>query len=162
MSWLLFNPVLSFKNVLLPRLVKGIVFTSLSLLLLTTLAISGETNNVITEEELIEEKNSLEKPEKETQPVSSFVSTKKDFILVLYICSISNNNCVPPLQNELIFNDWYSCMATGHEDALDLYANLNIESVNEEKVAIGFECSEIQTEYRGINYTIKAIKMIKN
>jgi hypothetical protein len=67
-----------------------------------------------------------------------------NFILVLYICSIANNTCAPPLQNETIFNDWYSCMVTGHADALDVYTNIDATRVSEEQIAIGFECLEVQ------------------
>ena len=68
-----------------------------------------------------------------------------NFILVLYICSIANNTCAPPLQNETIFNDWYSCMVTGHADALDVYTNLDITRANNEQIAIGFECMETKS-----------------
>jgi len=67
-----------------------------------------------------------------------------NFILMLYICSIANDICAPPLQNETIFNDWYSCMVTGHADALDVYANIDVTRVSEEQIAIGFECLEVQ------------------
>ena len=53
MSWLVSSPVLSLKHVLLPRLVKGIVVTSLSLLLFTSQAISDENNNVSGDNTLI-------------------------------------------------------------------------------------------------------------
>jgi len=53
MSWLVHNAMLSLKHVLLPRLVKGIVVTSLSLLLLPTSAISDENNNVSGDNTLI-------------------------------------------------------------------------------------------------------------
>ena len=67
-----------------------------------------------------------------------------NFILMLYICSIANDICAPPLQNETIFEDWYSCMTTGHADALDVYTNINLERVNDEQLAIGFECLEVK------------------
>ena len=65
-----------------------------------------------------------------------------NFILVLYICSIANNTCAPPLQHETVFEDWYSCMVTGHADALDVYTNIDATRVSEEQIEIGFECME--------------------
>ena len=67
-----------------------------------------------------------------------------NFILMLYICSIANDICAPPLQNETVFSDWYSCMVTGHADAIDVYANIDVTRVSEEQIAIGFECLEVQ------------------
>jgi len=66
------------------------------------------------------------------------------YILMLYICGIATEICAPPLQNETIFNDWYSCMVTGHADALEVYTNLDTIRVNDEQLAIGFECLEIK------------------
>lgn len=67
-----------------------------------------------------------------------------NFVLMLYICGISTNICMPPLQNEIIFDDWYTCMVTGHTDALETYMNLEVKRVNQEQLAIGFECLEIK------------------
>jgi hypothetical protein len=55
------------------------------------------------------------------------------------------DTCAPPLQNETIFTDWYSCMTTGHADALDVYTNLDITRANNEQIAIGFECMETKS-----------------
>ena len=68
-----------------------------------------------------------------------------NFILILYICSITMDTCAPPLQNETVFSDWYSCMTTGHADALDVYTNLDITRANNEQLAIGFECLETKS-----------------
>jgi hypothetical protein len=46
------------------------------------------------------------------------------------------------MQHKTVFNDWYSCMVTGHADALDVYTNLEFSRVNDEQLAIGFECLE--------------------
>ena len=55
------------------------------------------------------------------------------------------DTCPPPLQNETGFTDWYSCMTTGHADALDVYTNLDVTRVNNEQLAIGFECLETKS-----------------
>jgi hypothetical protein len=65
-----------------------------------------------------------------------------NFILMLYICGITSDICAPPMQHKTVFNDWYSCMVTGHADALDVYTNLEFSRVNDEQLAIGFECLE--------------------
>lgn len=67
-----------------------------------------------------------------------------NFVLTLYVCSIVNDICMPPLQHETLFNDWYSCMTTGHADALDVYMNLDLERTNLEQLAIGFDCTEFE------------------
>ena len=55
------------------------------------------------------------------------------------------DTCAPPLQNETVFTDWYSCMTTGHADALDVYTNLDVTRVNNEQLPIGFECLETKS-----------------
>jgi hypothetical protein len=36
-------------------------------------------------------------------------------------------------------------MTTGHADALNVYTNINLERVNDEQLAIGFECLETKS-----------------
>jgi hypothetical protein len=65
-----------------------------------------------------------------------------NYILILYVCSIVNNECLPDYQHKEYFNDWYSCMTIGHTDSLDIYTKLGVERANLDEIAVGFECLE--------------------
>ena len=79
----------------------------------------------------------------------------KELILILFLCSATNNTCLPPYQWPVIFNDPYECMLKGYEEAFIKTQEIGRAEVNKERVFIKFECLEtnilIPKEKPGLN-----------
>ena len=64
----------------------------------------------------------------------------KELILVLYLCSGITNTCVPPYQWPERFEDSFTCMVKGYEEASKKTKEIGPEEVNQYKIYIKFDC----------------------
>ena len=64
----------------------------------------------------------------------------KELILVLYLCSGIANTCMPPYQWPERFDDSFTCMVKGYEEAASKTKEIGPEEVNQYKIYIKFDC----------------------
>ena len=64
----------------------------------------------------------------------------KELILVLYMCSSVANTCMPPFQWPERFEDSFTCMVKGYEEAARKIIEIGQEEVNQHQVYIKFDC----------------------
>lgn len=73
------------------------------------------------------------------------------FMLVLHLCSILSGKCFSSMYTGLMFADHFTCAKGGYILAGDTFKRLEnddyygIDRINKEKIAIKFECKEIDT-----------------
>ena len=66
------------------------------------------------------------------------------FILVLHLCSLLNQTCYESLNVNMEFNDHRSCAIAGYEISVESLKQLNPDRVNQEELAVKFECRKVQ------------------
>ena len=60
--------------------------------------------------------------------------------LILYMCSVTANTCMPPHVWPTQFGSSYECMVAGYEEAGKKIAELGRKEVNKHDIYIKFEC----------------------
>lgn len=71
------------------------------------------------------------------------------FILVLYLCSMLNGKCIEPQIPGYQFESHYDCALAGYalsQQSLKMLSEdeyYGLERINEERLAIRFECREL-------------------
>ena len=65
------------------------------------------------------------------------------FILVLHLCSMLTNQCYESLHVNMEFNDHRSCALAGYEISGESLKQLNPDRVNQEQLAVKFECRKV-------------------
>lgn len=65
------------------------------------------------------------------------------FILVLHLCSFIHLNCPVSNLSPYEFDNWHDCATKGYELAAKTMKELPKNRVNNEKLAIKFECKEV-------------------
>jgi len=63
-------------------------------------------------------------------------------ILIMYVCSVVGNTCMPPIQAPEIYNSWYECSLNGYQKSLDILEEMSTDQVNEHKIYTKFYCKE--------------------
>jgi len=66
------------------------------------------------------------------------------FILVLHLCSLLTQTCYESLHLNMEFNDHRSCAIAGYEISVESLKQLNPDRVNQEELAVKFECRKVQ------------------
>jgi hypothetical protein len=72
------------------------------------------------------------------------------FVLVLYLCSMLTGKCIEPQVPGYQFNTHYDCAFAGYALAQESLKMLStdeyygLERINQEKIAIRFECRELK------------------
>ena len=66
------------------------------------------------------------------------------FILILYICSLNTLQCNNGSVAKVEFNNHYDCAIGGYILSHDAMKELDKDKVNENKLAIKFECKPIE------------------
>ena len=64
----------------------------------------------------------------------------KELILVLYLCSGIANTCMRPYQWPERFDDSFTCMVKGYEEAAHKTKEIGPKEVNQYKIYIKFDC----------------------
>ncbi len=65
------------------------------------------------------------------------------YVLILFICSMNTNVCVPPFQVPTDYPDIYECFLDGYKYSSDKIIQLGKEEVNKHKIYIRFHCKEV-------------------
>ena len=66
------------------------------------------------------------------------------YLLIIYLCSISAQQCDNGMVTGYSFPDHYDCAVKGYEFALEAMQKMDREFVNKDKLAVKFECKEVK------------------
>jgi len=66
------------------------------------------------------------------------------FILVVWVCTFTSNQCSPPVEHDKIYNSWNECVVEAYNYSTNFLAQQKTEDVNEFRLATKFLCKEIQ------------------
>jgi hypothetical protein len=66
------------------------------------------------------------------------------FILVVWVCTFTSNQCSPPVEHDKIYNSWNECVVEAYNYSINFLAQQKTEDVNEFRLATKFLCKEIQ------------------
>jgi len=67
----------------------------------------------------------------------------KEVALILFMCSATENVCMPAYVWPDSFNDDYSCMIAGYEEGKKKMLDVGRKEVNRHKIYVKFECQEV-------------------
>ena len=68
------------------------------------------------------------------------------FTLIIWVCSfLGQQACMKPLQYPVLFDSWYECTRTAHQESRKILASMGYKSVNESKIAMKYSCQAIET-----------------
>ena len=68
------------------------------------------------------------------------------FTLIIWVCSfLGQTTCMTPLQYPFLFDSWYECTRTAHQESRKILASMGYKSVNESKIAMKYSCQAIGT-----------------
>ena len=65
------------------------------------------------------------------------------YLLTMFLCSSLTATCIPPFTFPTPYNDLYSCMVGGYEEATMKMRQLGQKEVNNNQIYIKFRCTEI-------------------
>ena len=66
------------------------------------------------------------------------------FVLIVWVCTFTSNQCSPPVQNNTIYNSWNECVVEAYNYSTNFLAQQKNEDVNEFRLATKFLCKEIE------------------
>ena len=61
-------------------------------------------------------------------------------ILAIIVCSALHGECSAPIKKKGTYNDWYSCMQSGYQEARKVSQSFGYKKVNEEQIYVKFYC----------------------
>jgi hypothetical protein len=67
------------------------------------------------------------------------------WVLVLVICSLESNSCMPPFKYPILFDDGYDCMVQGYKESLSKIEEMGREDINKHQIYIKFGCTPQST-----------------
>ena len=67
------------------------------------------------------------------------------FILTISICSVVFGDCSPPVQHNVIFDDFNTCVKTALKEMTNIHNMLNTDMINENLLGPQFKCTPIKT-----------------
>jgi len=73
------------------------------------------------------------------------VNENMKFILTISICSMVFKDCSPPVQHDVIFDDFNSCVKTALNEMTNIQNMLNTDMVNKNQLGPQFKCTRIKT-----------------
>ena len=63
------------------------------------------------------------------------------FILIIWVCSfLGQYHCMPPIQSSILYDSWYECSRTAHQESIKMLSILGYEQVNDGKLATRYMC----------------------
>ena len=65
------------------------------------------------------------------------------YLLSMIICSGLTVSCIPPITLKTTYEDVYSCMIAGYEEAKAKMILLGPQEINNNQIYIKFRCSEL-------------------
>ena len=66
------------------------------------------------------------------------------FVLIVWVCTFTSNQCSPPVQHDKIYNSWNECVVEALNYSTNFLAQQKNEDVNEFRLATKFLCKEIE------------------
>jgi len=73
------------------------------------------------------------------------VNTNMKFILTISICSVAFQDCSPPVQHNVIFDNFDTCVKTALYEMTNIQNMLNTDMVNKNLLGPQFKCTPIKT-----------------
>ena len=69
------------------------------------------------------------------------------FTLIIWVCSFLGQQsvCMPPLEFPKTFNTWYDCSRAAHKESLLLMTKMGYKYINDNKIAVKYNCIEGKT-----------------
>ena len=68
------------------------------------------------------------------------------FTLIIWVCSfLGQSMCMRPLQYPILFDSWYECARTAHQESRKILSSMGYKKVNESKIAMKYACQAIET-----------------
>ena len=68
------------------------------------------------------------------------------FVLVIWVCSfLGGQVCMPPIESPIMYDSWYECSRTAHQESLKIMSNLGYKVINKDKIAMKYRCKEDST-----------------
>ena len=65
------------------------------------------------------------------------------YLLILHLCSVVTQTCPNMMYPEKVYNTWSDCANAGYELAQATFSQLDKNVVNQQQLALKFECKEI-------------------
>ena len=65
------------------------------------------------------------------------------YILVLIICSMNTNTCIPPQIMPTHYSNIYECFLDGYEQSKNKMIEIGKEEVSKHRISIRFTCREV-------------------
>ena len=67
-------------------------------------------------------------------------------VLTMYLCSLIQLNCMAPFTYPETYNDLYSCMISGYEQAYAKTKEIGRQNINKDMLFIKFRCTQLYDE----------------
>ena len=65
------------------------------------------------------------------------------FVLTIWVCSfLGGQVCMPPIQSPIMYDSWYECSRTAHQESLKIMSKLGYTRVNKDHIAMKYRCVE--------------------
>ena len=65
------------------------------------------------------------------------------FILVIFLCSFVDNQCLPPVEIKPPYNSWKECTIAAYELSRKIILSQEEKLINENKLSTKFTCTEV-------------------
>ena len=66
------------------------------------------------------------------------------FMLILKVCSVVHLNCLPPIQDNFVFNSWLECVNAGYLRSIQTTNEMDSGIVNRNQVVVNFSCQSVE------------------
>ena len=68
------------------------------------------------------------------------------FTLIIWVCSfLGQQTCMKPLEYPILFDTWYECARTAHQESSKILSKMGYKKVNESRIGIKYYCRQINT-----------------
>ena len=64
------------------------------------------------------------------------------FTLIIWVCSfLGENRCMAPVESPILYDSWYECSRSAHQESIKIYSKLGYKVVNEARLATRYTCA---------------------
>jgi len=68
------------------------------------------------------------------------------FTLIIWVCSfLGQNGCMEPIQSTALYNSWYECSRTAHQESIKILSKIGYKKVNDSKIATRYTCEAVKS-----------------
>ena len=61
-------------------------------------------------------------------------------LLIMILCSVTQNECMPPYQMPTTYESYYDCLQAGYQEAILKQTEIGREDTNKHKIFVRFTC----------------------